>query len=101
MEGYSPRTPFFLGKFFGLNCYIYYGSLGFAVVNARFWGVSGVYTPLTPQNLGTSPPIPKEPLLLPEAKDLKAVENQHWIDSNPCSDLKDIPKKPLLEGLVV
>ena len=30
------------------------------MVNARFWGVSGVYTPLTPQNLGTSPPIPKE-----------------------------------------
>ena len=48
------------------------GSLGFAVVNARFWGVSGVYTPLTPQNLETSPPIPKEPrdvwgLLLPTA----------------------------------
>ena len=34
------------------------------MVNARFWGVSGVYTPLTPQNLGTSPPIPKEPNIL-------------------------------------
>ena len=40
-----------------------YGSLGFAVVNARFWGVSGVDTPLTPQNLETSPPIPKEPMV--------------------------------------
>jgi hypothetical protein len=38
------------------------GSLGFAVVNTRFWGVSGVYTPLTPQNLETSPPIPEEPM---------------------------------------
>ena len=47
-------------------CPYNFGSLGFAVVNARFWGVSGVYTPLTPQNLGTSPPIPKEPIIFPK-----------------------------------
>ena len=34
------------------------------MVNARFWGVSGVYTPLTPQNLGTSPPILQEPKII-------------------------------------
>ena len=42
---------------FSLNSYplfIFPGSLGFDVVNARFWGVSGVYTPLTPF-FGTNP----------------------------------------------
>ena len=48
------------------------GSLGFAVVNARFWGVSGVYTQLTPQNLGTSPPIPKEPQIFSDETELSA-----------------------------
>ena len=55
----STRTPYFYRRTW--DKFNKEGSLGFAVVNARFWGVSGVYTPLTPQNLGTSPPIPKEP----------------------------------------
>jgi hypothetical protein len=37
------------------------GSLGFAVVKARFGGVHGVFTPRTPPNLVVSTPIPKEP----------------------------------------
>ena len=37
------------------------GSLGIGGEVSRFWGVNGVYTPFTPQNLETSPPIPKEP----------------------------------------
>ena len=44
-----------------------------AMVNARFWGVSGVYTPLTPQNLETSSPIPKEPNFFYKLQQFSAI----------------------------
>ena len=37
------------------------GSLGIGGEVPRFWGVSGVYTPLTPQNLALTTANPKEP----------------------------------------
>src|SRR3990172_3038201 len=42
---------------------LYNGSLGIGVEVPRFWGVSGVYTPLTPQNLALTTANPKEPKL--------------------------------------
>ena len=43
------------------HAYIF-GSLGIGGEVARFWGVSGVYTPLTPQNLALTTANPKEPI---------------------------------------
>ena len=40
----------------------YFGSLGIGGEVPRFWGVSGVYTPLTPQNLALTTANPKEPI---------------------------------------
>ena len=39
------------------------GSLGIGGEVSRFWGVSGVYTPLTPQNLAFTTSNPKEPTI--------------------------------------
>ena len=45
-----------------LNPHTLFGSLGIGGEVPRFWGVSGVYTPLTPQNLALTTANPKEPL---------------------------------------
>ena len=48
--------PILFGK-----CYTKDGSLGIGGEIPRFWGVRGVYTPRTPQNLALTTANPKEP----------------------------------------